>query len=155
MHGDACTCVRCIGFQPGNNLPVKHGSYSSPLKLEPRAAEIANELRPLLPLYSPVDEPALRLAAITLVRVERAAAALDEIDARATSEVGTYLFEHHDKVARLRHDLRSWISTCDRLLDRLGMNPTSRARLASDLAATERTMTAQTLRDRYGPVEAA
>jgi hypothetical protein len=154
-HDPDCLCVRCSGFQPGNNVPVRHGAYSSPLKLEARAAEIANELRPLLPLYSPVDEPALRLAAITLVRVERAAAALEEIDARATSEIGTYLFEQHDKVARLRSDLRSWISTCDRLLDRLGMNPTSRARLASDLAVTQRTITAQTLRERYGPLEAA
>src|SRR5262249_38692934 len=146
---------RCSGFHAGNDLPTKHGAYSSPLKLEARAMEIANDLRPLLPLYSPADEPVLRLLALTLVRIERAAAALEELDVHAASELGPYVYAEADKLARLRHDLRSWISTGDRLLDRLGMNPTARARLASDLAATQRTITAQTLRDRYGPVEAA
>jgi hypothetical protein len=43
---------RCA-FQPGNDLAVKHGAYAK-VALGPRVEELTEEIRPLVPAYSPV-----------------------------------------------------------------------------------------------------
>jgi hypothetical protein len=99
----------------------------SSVRIEGRAREVVDELRPTLPLFSPADEPVLRLLAIALVRVERAAAALDAAD-----EVR--------ELAALKADLRGWIASARNLANDLGLTPTSRARLGLDLARAEDTL---------------
>jgi hypothetical protein len=111
--------------EPGPAL--KHGAYSS-LLTGPRACELAVEIRASLPLYSPADAPSVLLLALTLARVERAAAALDAADDSGTA----------DTLDRLGRDLRSWIGTATRLLSELGMTPSSRARLGLDVALAQR-----------------
>ena len=132
--------TRCVGFQagntdgqrfePGNEVGLRHGAYASPVKLEGRVSELAPQLADLVPAYREADGPAVQLLAVTLTRIERAAATV-EAD------------ENGDEVAsqRLRDDLRKWVGTSVRLLDALGMTPTARARLGLDIAQTRRAVT--------------
>jgi hypothetical protein len=121
-HGAGCTCTRCAGFGKGNELAVVHGGYSV-VKLEPRATEIADEIRALVPASSPSDEPSIRLLALALAQVEAAT---------------TWVAEHGIVDERgqprgvLRH-LGAMLNTAARIADRLGMTPTSRAQLGLDL----------------------
>jgi hypothetical protein len=124
-------------FEPGNSAAVKHGAYASPVKLSARAAEIADAIRPTLPLYSPVDEPVLQLLGLTLTRIEKATAAIEEVDERAASELGPYVIDDASKLTALRADLRGWIGTARNLANDLGATPTARARLGLDIARTE------------------
>jgi hypothetical protein len=137
VHGAGCPCTRCRGFDRGNDLPVTHGAYLNPLKLEGRTAEIADEIRPTLPSYGPADEPILRLLALTLTRIERAASALERVDQNSASDLGPYVFQDAQKFAALRADLRGWINTARNLANDLGMTPTSRAKLGLDLVRVE------------------
>lgn len=106
-------------FEKGNEVGLRHGSYSV-LKLAPRAAEIADGVRALLPVYSPADEPAVQTLAVVLARLERATEALDGAGDPADLQ-------------RLRDDLRGWANTARRYFNDLGMTPTSRAKLGLDL----------------------
>jgi transcriptional regulator with XRE-family HTH domain len=132
-HGPDCTCTRCAGFGEGNELALKHGAYSS-LKLGPRVAELADEIREVAPVYSPADEAIVRLLATTLSRIERASVAIDVVDDKAAGkELAAYTGLSADSLQRLRSDLRGWINTARRLANDLGMTPTSRARLGLDI----------------------
>jgi hypothetical protein len=133
VHGSDCVCARCVGAQPGNALAATHSAYVSPVKLDRRAEEIAALVRPTLLLYSPADEPVLRLFCVTCVRIERASAALSKIDETGSSEIAPYLVDAADKLGRLRSDLRGWINTARNLANDLGMTPRSRAALGLDL----------------------
>jgi hypothetical protein len=117
---------------------VTHAAYST-LKLAPRAEQLATELRHVVPVYTAADEPTVRLLAVTLARIERATAALDELDEQTgdRSALGPYLIAEAPKLQRLREDLRGWINTARRLAGDLGLNPTSRAKLGLDIARTE------------------
>ena len=75
-HPEGCGCTRCVGFQPGHGAALKHGANST-LAIAPGAAELADELRQVVPTYSPADEVSVRLLAVTLARIERAVAALE------------------------------------------------------------------------------
>ncbi len=134
-HGDDCRCTRCVGFQPGNEVAVKHGAYASPVRLAPRAEEIADAIRPLVPAWSVAFEPTLALFATSLVRMERATAALDgfeaQADERGVAPLALY-GQGADELRRLRQDLRGWISTCARLADALGLTPSAQARIMRD-----------------------
>ena len=150
-HGSDCGCARCIGFPTGNTLAERHGAYADPSRFVGRVQELADAYRPHLPAWSPADEPLLKLFALTVIRTERAAAAIAELDQGTGSrELGGYLVPEYEKLGRLRQDLRSWIALAARLADQLGMSPTSRARLAGDLAVAQRTLTARSLREQYG-----
>jgi hypothetical protein len=133
-HDSGCTCTRCQGFTSANTAALTHGSYASPATLAPEAERWATWLRETAPLYSAADEPTVALAATTLVRAERAAAALAEVD-RATEgrEIAAYVGKG-EALDRLRQDLRGWIGLATRLLDKLGCSPTSRAALGVDVA---------------------
>jgi hypothetical protein len=118
-----------------------------------RATEIADQVRETMPAYAPCDEPVLLLLATTLARIERANAAIELVDASATSALSEYLGGGDEPtlgpdLARLRADLRSWINTARRLGNDLGMTPTSRARLGLDIAAAQRI--GSELVERYG-----
>jgi hypothetical protein len=56
-------------FAPRNQLSVKAGDRSL-LKLKPRAAEIADGLRELLPMWHPSFEAALQAAGMSAARLE-------------------------------------------------------------------------------------
>ena len=127
QHGIGCACSRCVGFEPGHALSTRHGAYSS-VRLAPRAVELEADLVRLVPTYTDSDGPAVALLATTLARVERAAQAVDDAA------------DDPDGPKRLEQDLRGWVNTAARLLDALGMTPTSRARLGLDLARVEDTL---------------
>jgi hypothetical protein len=135
-HGEGCSCARCTGFAAGHDLSLRHGAYSSSLRLSVRADELAGELRSVVPGYSPADEPAVRLLAIVLTRIEKATAALDRLDEAAAEELTLYVGDQAQSLQRLREDCRGWVNTARRLANDLGLTPTSRARLGLDVART-------------------
>ena len=139
VHGDGCECQRCRGFEPGNELRRKHGAYAGPLGLsrDPDYGALVEDLRDRLPVCAEADELAVQLLGLTTVRIRRAAAALDEVDRRARSELTPYVVEDAAKLERLRQDLRGWVNSALRLADALAMTPTARARLGVDLARIE------------------
>jgi hypothetical protein len=126
-HAEGCTCTRCRGFEPGNQVAARHGAYASELKLAPRAAEHVASIRALMPFYSEADELPIRGLAIVLVRVERAEAALE-----AAADDG------HADLQWLRDDLRRWLGLKLRYEEALGMPAAARGRLGLDVARTRR-----------------
>lgn len=149
LHGADCGCVRCVGFQPGHELTLKHGAYSK-LKLAPRAEQLCDEYMALVPFGSEADRPIVSLLAMAMAQAERAGLVLT-IEQAESAKTGV----SSDRLDRLSSDMRGWINTAARLLDQLGMSPTSRARLAGDLAGAQRALTAQSLREKYAAEEAA
>jgi hypothetical protein len=139
-HGPDCSCPRCRGFepgneygiatgtrlQPGNELSLRHGAYSQ-LKLGPRVDELVELVRPDVPMLRPADELSIRLLAVSIARLERALVALDE------AEPGS--------MPSLESDARGWHNRATQLADKLGLNPTSRARLGVDVAQARRAVT--------------
>jgi hypothetical protein len=99
-------------------LATRHGAYSV-IQLGPRAQEIADEIREILPVRDVADEAAVRLVGLCLARIERAAQALDRAKPR--------------ELARLEADTRGWVNSSVRLLDALGATPLARARLGLTL----------------------
>ena len=85
--------------------------------------ELADELRPVVPSYSSSDEPAVRLLSLAFARLERAQVALDEAKP--------------DEAGKLRSDALGWANAARRLLNDLGMTPTSRARLGLNIGRGE------------------
>lgn len=140
-HGRDCGCQRCgDGFSPGNEVAVRHGAYAV-VRLGHRAAEIADELRPLIPGYTSMDEPALRILAFVLARLEAASAALDAVDATSEGrELAAYTAESAPALQRLREDARGWTNTARRLLNDLCLTTASRAKAGLHLAQTESTL---------------
>ncbi len=141
VHGEGCECVRCTGFPEGHTLSTRHGAYAV-VSLGPRAAEIAEQLRALVPGGDPVDGPAVSVLASVLARLERAMSALDAVDA-ATSEHPLSQYagsktETLDQFARLRQDAKGWANVALRGLDALALVPTSRGRLGLDVARMRR-----------------
>jgi hypothetical protein len=148
-HGPGCTCVRCRGFQPGHHYadghgrPTTHGAKSRPhiLAKAPRTLELADAIREVVPIYDPADEFTVHALSVVLVRVERATAALEQLDAdldeRGEGPLASYAGEG-EKFDSLRKDLRSWISVAERYFAALGMSPGSRARLGLDIARARR-----------------
>jgi hypothetical protein len=124
-HGPDCGCVRCSGFGPANRHSLVHGGRSV-VALEPRAAEIAVEVRELVPASSPADEPSIRLLALALAQVEAASVWLAEHG----------LVDENGNARNLLKHLGTMMNTAARIADRLGMTPTSRARLGLDLSRT-------------------
>lgn len=125
-------------FEPGNQASLRHGAYST-LATGERAQGVADEIRTSLPFYSPADEPAVRLLAVSLVRVEFATRALDEVDEQLGGKaLAPYMIDSHERLDRLRKDLRSWIATSVRLMAELGMTASSRVRLGVDVVLAQR-----------------
>lgn len=113
-------------FQPGHELSLRHGAYSQ-LKLGTRVGELVELIRPDVPMLRPADELSVRLLAVTLARLERALAALETLES--------------DEGSRLEADARGWLNRATQLADKLGLNPTARARLGVDVAQARRAVT--------------
>jgi hypothetical protein len=119
-------------FTPGHDLAVQHGAYVSPLKLSERSQEIADSVRPYLPAYTPAMEPTLGSYALCLTRIERGAAALEEVELE--TELGReYKRKGEDDLLwNLRSDVRAWIRLAAKLAAELGITPASSARIMRD-----------------------
>jgi hypothetical protein len=136
-------------FARGNQLAtvhaVTHGAYVSPVRLSPRADELADEIRPYLPAQSPGYEPALACYCLILCRVERAAQ-------------GVYAHPDGDQQStRLLNDLRKWLMASLRYASELGLTPASQARLFRDSgigrSATASAALREHLEANYGQAE--
>jgi hypothetical protein len=119
--------MRCTGWPKANDLQLAHGTYSSPVKLQPETDALAAELVELVPMATAADGPAIQLLALALVRIGKA-----EAGVRAAEEAGA----DPATTERLEERARRWTGTATKLLDALGMTPTARARLAKDAAAS-------------------
>jgi hypothetical protein len=124
-HGPACPCTRCQGFEKGNGHALIHGARSV-VALEPRAAEIADEVRGLVPASSPSDEPSIRLLALALAQVEAATVWLAE----------NGIVDETGNARNLLKHLGTMMNTAARIAANVGMTPTSRAALGVDVART-------------------
>jgi hypothetical protein len=105
----------------GNTRAVTHGAKAD-LLIAPRAEELRDQLRELVPAYTESDLPALTLLAWQLARCERANAYLDEVGLTNRKGIPRPVL----KV------LSTWENSAARLCDQLGMTPTARARLGVD-----------------------
>jgi hypothetical protein len=147
-HGPDCDCPRCTGFPKGHSLSLRHGGYAV-VRLAPRAAELAAQIRESLPVCEDADAAAVELLGLVLARIEAASAALAGDGAGSGGE-------RVEPAARLESDLRGWVSTARRLMGDLAMTPSSRARLARDLglgahgAVQARAALEKYLAERYG-----
>ena len=153
-HDSNCRCPRCRGFGPGNQFalgqgrPEAHGAYSRSLvKIGPPVEERANEIRDLLPVFHPVDEAALRALSIVLIRIERAEAALEQLEHEIEDEGRGALAMYGEelrlngrvvRVDGLKDDLARWLRVAEKYFSALGMTPGSRARLGLDIARAHR-----------------
>jgi hypothetical protein len=106
-------------FQPENTLAVRHGARGT-VTLEPRAHEIADELRALVPGYAESDEIVVRTLSFVLARIEKTSAALAEAKP--------------DELASLEARSVAWVNAARRLLNDLGMTPSARAKLGLSVA---------------------
>lgn len=113
-------------FERGNEVAVKHGALAT-LRLAPRAEEIANGIRELVPARSEADEPAIRLLAISLAQIEAAHAWVAERG----------IVDRKGKPEPILKFMTTATNTAARLADRLGMTPAGRAQLGLDLAKGE------------------
>lgn len=112
-HAADCTCTRCVGFEPGHEISMKHGSYAV-VQLAPRAAEIADAIRERKgDAWSDEYAPAAETAALALARVERALGFLLELD-EETIEA---------QFSRLDDRAKGWVRLALQNLEALGMTP--------------------------------
>jgi hypothetical protein len=118
-----------IPAAPGNGRAVKHGAYAL-VRLEPRANEIADDLRELVPARRDSDEPTIRLLALALAQIEAASAYLGDVG----------ILTSRGKPQPVLSFLTTMMNTASRLCHQLGLTPVSRVSLGLDLARTEETL---------------
>jgi hypothetical protein len=148
QHGPDCGCHRCQGAQPGNQLARRHGAYST-FGTSKRGAQLAAEIRDVMPVYDESDEVHVRLLGTTLARCEAASVALDKLDEALAQMNGADLVKGLDSLQRLRSDLRSWIRLAARLADGLGLSPLARGRLGVSVAQIGTEQARRALLERY------
>jgi hypothetical protein len=139
-------------FQPGHLTRATHGALvqASTLSREPRTQELAETIRDSQPVYLPCDEGIVQRLAIVYVRIERAAAAIEHMEALAFSQDAPTASFRIEWMAGLRGDLARWMRLASELEDRLGRSPASRAKLALHVASAVREQTRTDLLARYG-----
>lgn len=143
-------------FQPGNTVALKHGARSV-VQIQGRAAEVAEEIVEALraeDLFRPMFAPTVQVCSVALVRVERAVAAIAQVDDAAETPLDSFAGERAATVERLRNDLRLWTNTALRCLAELGMTPASLARIARDSGVARATRTQAALRDLQAHLDA-
>jgi hypothetical protein len=111
---------------PGNQRAVTHGAYAM-LRLAPRAAEIGEELRAILPAPADSDEITVRLLALTLAKIEAGEAWI--------AEHGLFRNQKGDPWP-VAGDLNRWANTAHALAKSLGLTTLARAGLNLDHART-------------------
>ena len=119
LHVAGCDCTRCVGFSDGNGVAVRHGCYS-PIRLQPRASEIATIIRSQLDAAD-AERFSLLLstAAALAAKSEAALLALSDPEEPASAE-------------RLGRDARGWTRLWLISLTALGLTPASAAQLGRD-----------------------
>jgi hypothetical protein len=166
-HGPECPCPRCTGFRPGHQLSVKHGAKSV-VGIRGRAAEVAQALTELMQaegIYRPAFAPTVQACATVLVRLERAAVAIDTVDDALleASPLAGYLSagDRPEALMRLRQDMRSWAGTARAYLNDLGLSPAALARVQRDTGIGKATRAQVAMRElnahierHYGEIEA-
>ncbi len=166
-HGPGCACARCFGFQPGHQLSVTHGAKSV-VGIRGRAAEVAEALTELMQsegIYRPAFAPTVEACATVLVRLERAAIALDTVDDSLleASPLAGYLAagDRPEALMRLRDDMRKWSGTARSYLNDLGLSPSALARVQRDTGIGKATRAQAAIRElnahierHYGELEA-
>ena len=115
-----------VPFEPGNQAAVTHGGRSE-IKIAGRAAELSGYLESIVPAVSPADWPLITLLARDLAKVEAISEFLEEHG--LTNPDGS------ERKVLLR-DLATAANSAARNCDRLGLSPTSRAKLGLDLTRT-------------------
>lgn len=141
-HPEGCECPRCTGFQPGNDLAVRHGAKRSEVVLaaQPETREIAEAIAAQLPFATPGAELQVELLAVTLRRIQLAVVAIDKADEDGRPETHNAL---------LRRELNAWINTASKLSASLALTPAAYARLTRDLGlATDASVRAQSALER-------
>jgi len=140
LHDRAtCTCVRCTGFQPGNQINlgrstprddlVRHGAHRSPLVLAPEAEKIADLVRPLMPVPHPSFEGTLQSYCITLTRIQKAHDALEEVERRQAEDPDFVPDFNH---ITLGDYLMRWQSSARKDAQALGLTPESAVKILKD-----------------------
>jgi hypothetical protein len=124
---------------PGNRRAVTHGGYAT-LALAPRSAEIRVQLRELVPARMDADDAAISLLSFQLARIEAAADYLERHD----------LLDSRGRPRPVLKVLSTWENSAARLLDQLGLTPTSRAKLGLDLTRARGAALAEHLQRDYG-----
>lgn len=125
--------------RPGNFRGLQHGTKSERL-MAPRTVEIAEELSKLIPAGTAVDEPAALLLAGMLARIEAANAFIERVG----------VVDTRHRVRPILKIVAGWEANAARLMDQLGLTPTSRAKLGTELAKIGSTPLAQHLQEKYG-----
>ncbi len=101
-------------------FPTKHGAYATG-KLAPRAAEIADAIRELVPASSSSDGPAIEVLARIVARIEVVDVWLEEN--------GIFRAGGKGDPQPILKMLSVWENSALRTMAALGMTPTSRAQL--------------------------
>jgi hypothetical protein len=122
-HGEGCPCTRCTGFL------TKHGAFS-PATISPRASQIASAIADCVPARTDGDDLVIGVLAGVVARIERVYGWLDE------QEHGIFTDAHGTPQPILKM-LSVWENSAQRLCDRLGLTPLSRAQLGLDLVRTK------------------
>ena len=143
-----CPCVRCRGFQPGHQLSAgenykggpapRHGMQISPLKLQPKAAEIAEVVRPLMPIGGEAFEGTLQAYCILLARLQMAHDYLEKVERE--KEEGTFDPEAYGnkQIDLLEAKVLSWTKATLRHEESLGLTPRSAAAILRDVKGGDR-----------------
>ena len=132
-HGGPARRYSWPPFEKGNLKGVRHGAYSEQL-IAPRAAEIAAELKAVVPAYSESDRAMVENLARVQARIERCEAAFAAIDEASDNAVSAFLTE---KLDRLRADYVRWLGMSLRFADALGLHPKSRFELGLTYAQSQ------------------
>jgi hypothetical protein len=119
-------------FGEGNELARRHGAYSSTTALskDERVAELADEIARTQPVSHDADAGAIWRLAVCYRRCELALAAIEQADERLAGAPAAGYTDAVAWLARLRDDLKGWLSLAARVEDALGRTPAARARLA-------------------------
>jgi hypothetical protein len=126
-------------LKPGHQLSSRHGAYAV-VQLRGRAAELAADLREVVPLASLSDSPTIDVLGLLLAQIERAHLVLAQAQHRELERLaseGKATAEERDDLRRLTADLRGWVSTALRYFEALGLSPKSRLALGLDVLRAE------------------
>jgi hypothetical protein len=134
------------------------------VQIQGRAGEVADALTAALrseQLYRESFAPAVAACAVVLVRLERAEAALAQVDERMDAEGGGPLAAYlgangeGDPLGRLRADAARWANQARAYMSELGLTPASLARIAKDTGVAQHARTSAALRALAEHVEGA
>ena len=112
-------------FAPGHEVNTRHGAYS-PRKVDPLATEIIEATRPGVTWWRDADEPAIQAWGRVEARIQLMSEWLAEHGGDLTAE---------GSVRPAAAELTRLEVRAESMRSRLGLDPTSRARLGRDVAA--------------------